>query len=195
MDITTEQVKALRDKTGISIMQCKSALEEANGDVEKAVIILRKKGTAAVAKKSDRDLAAGVIQAYIHNTNQVGALIMLSCETDFVSKNPDFVSLARDIAMHAAASNSAFISRDDVTEDKIAAARSVFEDEAKDKSEEMRAKIVEGKLDSFLKDSVLLDQSFIKNPDVTIQGLIEEATHKFGERIEVSKLERFAISD
>lgn len=195
MDITTDQVKALRDKTGISIMQCKSALEEADGDVEKAIVILRKKGTAAVAKKSGRELGAGVVQSYIHNTNQVGALIMLSCETDFVSKNPDFVELARDIAMHAAASNVSFISRDDVTEDKISAAKSVFENEAKDKPEEMRAKIIDGKLDSYLKESVLLEQAFIKNQDVTIQGLIEEATHKFGERIEVSKLEKFAISE
>ncbi len=195
MDITTDQIKALRDKTGISIMQCKSALEEAEGDVEKAVVILRKKGTAAVAKKSDRDLGAGVVQAYIHNTNQVGTLVMLSCETDFVSKNPDFIELARDIAMHAAASTPSFIGRDEVTEDKIATARSVFEGQAADKPEEMRAKIVEGKLDSYLKESVLLEQPFIKNPDLTVQGLIEEATHKFGERIEVSKLERFAISD
>lgn len=195
MEITTDQVKALRDKTGISIMQCKSALEEAGGDIEKAVVILRKKGTSAVAKKSGRDLGAGVVQAYIHNTNQVGAMVMLSCETDFVSKNPDFVTLARDIAMHTAASNISFISRNDVTDDKLKVAKEVFENEAKDKPEKIRSKIVEGKLDSYLKESVLLDQPFIKNPDVTIQDLINEATNKFGERIEVSKLEKFAISE
>jgi len=193
VDITTEQVKALRDETGISVMQVKKALEEAEGDVEKAKVILKKKGTAAAAKKADRDLGAGAVQAYIHAGNQVGTLVLLSCETDFVSKNEEFVQLARDIAMHAAATSPEYISRDDVTEEKISAARSVFEDEAKDKPEDVRAKIVEGKLDAHLKESVLLEQSFIKDPETTILQLVEGATQKFGERVEISKLERFSI--
>ena len=195
MAITTEQVKALRDETGISVMQCKQALEEANGDVEKAKVILRKKGTAAAAKKADRELGAGTVSAYIHANNEVGTLILLSCETDFVSNNEEFVALARDIAMHATATNPEFISRDEVTPEKVDAARSVFEDEAKDKPEEVRTKIVEGKMDSYLKESVLLEQPFIKNPDMTILALIENATQKFGERVEITKLTRFSVRD
>ena len=195
MAITTDQVKALRDETGISVMQCKQALEEAGGDVEKAKVLLRKKGTVAAAKKADRELGAGTVAAYIHANNEVGTLILLSCETDFVSKNEEFVRLARDIAMHATATNPEFISRADVTSEKADAARSVFEDEAKDKPEDVRTKVVEGKMDSYLKESVLLEQPFIKNPEETIQGLIEGATQKFGERVEVTKLTRFSVRD
>lgn len=195
MAITTDQVKALRDETGVSVMQCKQALEEADGDVEKAKVILRKKGTATAAKKADRELGAGAVQAYVHGNNEVGTLILLASETDFVSKNEAFIALARDIAMHAAATNPEFISRGDVTAEKTDAARAVFENEAKDKPEEVRTKIVDGKMDAFLKESVLLEQPFIKNPDITIQGLIEEAIQKFGERVEISKLVRFSVRD
>lgn len=186
-------IKQLRDETGVSIMQCKKALEEVDGDIEKAKVILRKISAQISAKKSDRELGSGVVQAYIHAGNAVAGVVVLACETDFVAKNEEFVKTAYDIAMHVAAVAPEFISRDEVTDEATAAARAVFEEEASDKPEEMREKIVEGKLTSFLKDKVLLEQSFVKNPEVTIRGLIEEASQKFGERIEVSRIGYFAV--
>lgn len=194
MAITTDQVKALRERTGVSVMECKKALEEAGGDMEKALVILRKKSAAAADKKSDRVLGSGAVQAYIHNTKEVGAMVLLSSETDFVAKNEEFVKLAYDIAMHAAASVYSFISRDQVTEESTRAAREVFEKEAADKPEAMRAKIVEGKMDSYIKERVLLDQPFIKNPEVTIQEMLTQASQKFGEKVVLTECTRFSIS-
>lgn len=192
MAISTENIKELRDRTGVSIMQCKKALEEAEGDMEKALVLLRKKSGDSAAKKADRELGAGTVAAYVHSSKDVGAMVVLACETDFVSKNPEFTQIAYDIAMHAAATNPQFVSRDEVTDEAVAAARSVFEDEAKDKPEAMREKIVTGKMDSYLQEQVLLEQPFIKNPDQTIQDLVEQATQKFGERIEISDCVRFS---
>ena len=195
MAITTEQVKELRDKTGISVMQCKQALEETDGDMEKALVILQKKSAGAAAKKSDRTLGDGVVSCYVHNTNKVGTMIVLACETDFVAKNEEFISLAREIAMHTAASCPDCISRDEVSEEQLKAAKEVFEDEAKDKPDDIRDKIVEGKMDSYFSEKVLLEQPYIKDQDKTIKSLIEEATQKFGERIEVAKCTRFSVYD
>jgi elongation factor Ts len=192
MAITTEEIKSLRERTGLSVMECKKALEESQGDVEKALIILRKKSSAAAMKKADRSLGAGVVSAYIHSSKDVGAMVVLSCETDFVAKNEEFVKLAYDIAMHAAATAPEFVSRAQVTPEATATARAVFVAEVADKPEEMREKIVEGKIDAFLKEKVLLEQQFIKNPDMTIQGLIEAAVQKFGERVEVSECVRYS---
>jgi elongation factor Ts len=193
MEITTDIIKSLRDETGVSVMQCKKALEEAGGDVEKAKVILRKASAAIAAKKSDRALGAGVAAAYTHMGGAVIGAIVLSCETDFVSKNEEFPKLAYDIAMHVAAMNPQFRTKDEVKETDIAAARSVFEEEAKDRPEEMRAKIVEGKIDAFLRDKILLEQSFVKDGNKTIKQLIEEATQKFGEKIEVTQMVRLAV--
>lgn len=190
-----DDIKALRDRTGVSVMECKKALEEAGGDIEKALVILRKKSGRIAEKKQDRTLGAGTVAAYIHSTKEVGAMIVLSSETDFVSKHEDFIKLAYDIAMHVAATAPTFISRADVTEESTRAARSVFLDEAKDKGADMQEKIVEGKMDAYLKERVLLEQPYIKNPDVTIQGLIEEAVQKFGEKISVTKCVRFAVRE
>lgn len=192
MEITTEVIKALRDETGISVMQCKKALEETGGDVEKAKVILRKHSAAIAAKKSDRELGAGTVAAYVHGDSVIGAVI-LSCETDFVSKNDDFKALARDIAMHVAAMAPQFISRKQVTDADVAAAKSVFEQEAAEKPENMREKIVQGKLDSYLSEKVLLEQAFIKDQNVTIQALIDAAVQKFGEKVEVTRMERLSV--
>lgn len=194
MAITTEDIKALRERTGLSVMDCKNALEQVDGDMEKALIVLRKKSSAVAAKKSERKLGAGVVQAYVHASNDVGSLVLLSCETDFVAKNTEFMELARNIAMHATATNPQFISRDNVKEENIAKAKQLFEDEAKDKPEDKRAKIVEGKLNSYLQDQVLLEQPYIKDPQHTINDLVEQATQKFGERIEVSECVRFSVN-
>jgi elongation factor Ts len=193
MAITTEDIKTLRTRTGLSVMDCKNALETAGGDMEKALIVLRKKSSSAAAKKSERTLGAGVVQAYIHASQDVGAIVLLSCETDFVARNQEFKDLAHDIAMHATATNPEFVSRDQVTEDDLVKARQLFEEEAKDKPADKRDAIVEGKLNSFIQDKVLLEQPFIKDPAVSIQQLIEQATQKFGERIELSDCTRLSV--
>lgn len=190
---TTEEIKALRDETGVSVMQCKKALEEAGGDVEKAKVILRKQAAANASKKADRELGAGIAAAYTHAGGQVIGAIVLACETDFVSRNPEFSKLAYDIAMHVAAMNPIFVSRDQVRDEDFAKAREVFEQEAQNVPEANRAKAVEGKLEAFIKDKVLLDQPFVKNPDVTVRQMIEEGVQKFGEKIEVQRMERLSV--
>ncbi|MBP9759829.1 MAG: elongation factor Ts [Candidatus Pacebacteria bacterium] len=193
MAITPNDIKGLRERTGLSVMDCKHALEQAEGDMEKALIILRKKSSAAAAKKSDRTLGAGVVSSYIHSSKDVGSMILLSCETDFVAKHEDFVALAHDIAMHATATSPRFITKTEVKDEDVAKAKQLFEEEAADKPADMRATIVEGKLASYIKEQVLLEQEYIKDPSRTIQQLIEEATQKFGERIEVSECVRFSV--
>jgi elongation factor Ts len=190
---STELIKQLRDDTGVSIMQCKKALEEAGGDLEKAKVTLRKISAQVAAKKADRELGSGAVQAYVHAGNSVAAVVVLSCETDFVAKNEEFIKLAYDLAMHAAATAPEFVTRDHVTQDATAAARAVFEEEAKSTPEDMRTKIVEGKLDAFLREKVLLEQPFVKNSEITIQELLDEATQKFGERIKIAEVARFAV--
>ena len=190
---STESIKQLRDETGVSIMQCKKALEEAGGDIEKAKVALRKISAQVAAKKSDRELGSGAAQAYVHAGNAVAGVVVLACETDFVAKNEDFVKLAYDIAMHVAAAAPEFVSREEVTEEATAAAKAVFEEEAAEKPEEMREKIITGKLEAFVKEKVLVDQPFIKNPETTIQGLLDEASQKFGERVEIARIGRFAV--
>jgi elongation factor Ts len=191
--ITTEQVKELRDKTGISVMQCKKALEEAGGDMEKAIVILRKKSGELSAKKGDRTFKSGAIQAYIHANGLVGTIVELDCESDFVSGNEEFKTLARDIAMHATATNPRFIRKEDVTEADMKTVKSVFVEEVKGKPAAMQEKILQGKLDTYFADMVLMDQPFIKNPDVTIHGLIDAAVQKFGEKIAVARFNRFKV--
>ncbi|USN88098.1 MAG: elongation factor Ts [Candidatus Nomurabacteria bacterium] len=193
MEITSAQLKELRDKTGISVMQCKKALEEAGGDMDKAVIILRKKRSEAAEKKSDRELGAGAIGSYLHNTNEVAALVLLACETDFVSKNDEFVALARDVAMQVAATNPTYVSREDVPAEVIEKAKEVFKGEVEDKPAEMQEKILEGKLSSYFKEQILLEQSFVKNPDHTIGEMITGAVQKFGENISVVKISRLSV--
>lgn len=161
--ITSDQIKALREETGISVMQCKKALEEAGGDREKALAILKEKSAEQAAKKADRELGAGVIQSYIHSNGMMGALVQLASETDFVSNNAEFRSIASDIAMHVTAMNPQYLKADE------AVAAGVGADEA------------------------LLNQPFVKNPETTIQGLIDGAIQKFGEKVELVRFARFEI--
>jgi elongation factor Ts len=193
MEITSTQLKELRDKTGISVMQCKKALEEAEGDMEKAVIILKKKRSEAAEKKSDRELGAGAIGAYIHNTNEVAAMVQLSCETDFVSKNEEFVALAKEIAMQVAASNPTYVTKDQVPAESLKKAEEVFATEVADKPEAMRAKILEGKMASYFKEQILMEQPFIKNPDTTIGEMISGAVQKFGENVSITQISRISV--
>jgi elongation factor Ts len=193
MEISSEQLKQLRDKTGISVMQCKKALIEAEGDMDKAVIILKKKRSEAADKKSDRELGAGAVGSYVHNTNEVASMVLLACETDFVSKNEEFVALAKEIAMHVAATNPQFISRDEIPEEAIEKAKEVFTPELEGKPEDMKEKIMEGKLASYFKDQVLLEQDFIKNPDNTIAEMVTGAVQKFGENVSIAQISRLSV--
>lgn len=193
MQITMDQIKELRDMTGISVMQCKKALEEAGGDMEKALIVLRKKGADSATKKSDRELGAGVIASYVHGGGSVGAMVELGCETDFVSKNEEFKALAYDIAMHVAATNPMYISSSEIGESEKTKALEVFQAEVEGKPENLKAQILEGKLNAFFKEKILLEQSFIKNPDLTIGTLITNAIQKFGEKTEVVRFVRFGL--
>ncbi len=192
-NITTDQVKQLRDQTGISVMQCKKALEEAGGDMDKALVILRKKSGELAAKKGDRTFGSGTVQAYIHATGNVGAIVELDCETDFVSNNDDFKALARDIAMHVTATNPKFLRKEDIKESDLKLAREVFEAEVKDKPAAMRDKILQGKLDTYFSEMVLMNQPFIKNPEMTIQALVDAAVQKFGEKTAVVRFQRFKV--
>lgn len=191
MEITTDSIKQLREMTGVSVMQCRKALEEAGGDLNSAAVILKKHSAASALKKAYRSLAASTIGSYTHDGN-IGAMVLLSCETDFVAKNPEFVTLARDIAMHVAATNPAYITSEEIPEEAKRTATKVFEKEVALKPADMQAKILDGKLASYFKDQVLLDQSFIKDESKTIHDLLNEATQKFGERVEVTRFSRLS---
>jgi len=191
--VTLEQIKSLRESTGLSVMQVKKALEEANGDPVKALAILKKKSKDIAAKKADRTFGAGAIATYIHNKGAVGAMVELSCETDFVSGNEAFQKLAYDIAMHIAASNPEYSSLDKVTTEVKDKARELFVKEVEGKPKDLKEKIMQGKLDAYFKERVLTEQTFIKNPDVTIGELINESIQKFGEKIAVGRFVRYSI--
>lgn len=194
MEINTNQIKELRSLTGVSVMQCKKALEETNGDIEKAKIVLHKISKQSADKKSGRTLGAGVVAAYIHTNGSIGAMIELLCETDFVARNEDFRALARDIAMHIAASAPEYLKIEDVPEEDIQRAKDLFKKDVAGKPKEISDKIIEGKLSAYFGEKVLLDQAFIKNPELTIRALIERAIQKFGERTEIGRFTRFSIN-
>ncbi len=191
MEITTEILKQLRERTGVSVMQCKKALEEANGDVAQAEVILHKRAGAAADKKGDRTLGAGIVGTYVHDS-VIGAMVLLSCETDFVARNEEFMTLARNIAMHISATNPKYLSESDIDEESKNAALAVFQTEVEGKPEEMKEKILQGKLDAYFKEQVLLNQSYIKDESKTIQDLVSEAVQKFGERVEISRFVRYS---
>ena len=193
MEITTEAIKALRDETGVSVMQCKKALEEAEGDLEKAKIILRKVSSSIASKKAERSLGAGVAAAYTHAGGSVVGAVVLACETDFVAKNEEFQRLAYEIAMHVAAMNPLFRTREDITEADFAAVRSVFEKEVQDVPEAARTKAVQGKVEKYLSERVLLEQPYVKDPSTTVRMLLDAAVQKFGEKVEVVRFERLSV--
>ncbi len=194
--VTTDQIKELRDSTGVSVMQCKKALLEAGGDKNKALLILKKKSRDIADKKSGRALGAGVVQAYIHAGGTVGVMVELSSETDFVAKNEEFKKMAYDIAMHIAASNPEYLKNEDIPDEARKAAGEMMEREIDAQGKKdgvMRDKILKGKLDAYFAERVLLSQPFIKNSDITIGGLIDQAIQKFGEKIELSRFARFSV--
>lgn len=195
MTITTKMVKDLRDKTQAGMMDCKKALEQTNGDFEKAVDFLRQKGLAVAAKRAGRATSEGVIATYIHAGGKLGVMVELGCETDFVAKNDDFREFARDIAMHIAAANPISIHRDEVPEAVLAREKDIFVQQAMEsgKPAAIVEKMVGGKIEKFLAEVALLEQKFVKNPDLSIQDLLNELVGKMGENISIKRFARFQV--
>lgn len=191
--ITAEMVKQLRERTGAGMMDCKKVLTEANGDMEKAVELLREKGLAAAAKKAGRVAAEGLVDSYIHGDGRIGVLVEVNIETDFAAKNEDFKAFVKDIAMHIAASRPEYISREEVPADMIEKEKEILKAQAlnEGKPEKVVEKMVEGRIEKYYKEICLLDQPFIKDPDKSIQQLLTEKISVIGENINIRRFVRF----
>ncbi|MFC1671600.1 translation elongation factor Ts [Planctomycetota bacterium] len=195
MAVDASMVKDLRTKTGAGVMACKAALVESNGDVEKAVEVLRKKGIEAAESKAGRKLVEGRIGSYIHFGDRLGVLLEVGCESDFVAKTPEFQELLKDLCMHIAASNPKWLSREDVPEDVLGKEREVYAAQFANKPENVVGKIVEGKLASFFKESCLLEQPYVKDQDTNVGDYIKQYIGKLGENIQVRRFARFAVGE
>ncbi len=195
MKITSQMVKDLRDKTAAGMMDCKKALSETEGDMERAIDLLRQKGLAVAAKRAGRATSEGTIECYIHAGGKIASMVELSCESDFVAKTDDFKEFARDLAIHIAAINPVAITREEIPEDVIAREKEIYVQQALDsgKPENIIEKMVSGKMEKFLKEICLLDQPFVKNPDFTIQELITDLIGKMGESITIKRFSRFQV--
>ena len=199
-DIKAADVKALREMTGAGMMDAKAALIEAGGDTDRAVELLRVKGQASAAKRSDRGTSEGVVASYIHANKEVGALVEVQCETDFVARNEDFAEFAYEVAMHVAAASPTHVSKEDIPEDQVAAERRVFEEKAKEegKPENVVEKIVEGQVNKWARDIALLEQEHVntdKHDSKTIEQLREELAAKVGENVVISRFSCFRIGE
>ena len=197
MTISAAEVKKLRDLTGAGMMDCKTALEQTNGDVEKAIEYLRKKGIASAHKRQDRTANEGVIISYVHPGNRLGVLIELNCETDFVAKTDDFLSLAKDLAMQIAAANPIGIVREDVPEALLTKEKEIFRDQMKDqkKPDHVIEKIIEGKVDKFFQENVLMEQGFVKDPNKTVKEHLLTVSGKLGEKLSIRRYVRFQLGE
>ena len=195
--ITAAQVKKLRDQTGVGMMECKVALTEANGNLEEATTILRKRGLASAAKKTGRSTSQGVVGSYIHLGGKVGVLVEVNCESDFVARTEQFQTLVKEIAMHIAAAEPRYVRREDVPAEVLEKEKSIYsaQVEGSGKPAKIIDKIVEGKLGSFYTQAVLLDQPSIRDPAVTIQQLVAETSAKVGENITISRFARFRVGE
>ena len=193
--ITAELVKTLREKTNVGMMDCKTALTEADGDLEKAETILRKKGIAKADKKADRQTKEGIVASYIHLAGRVGVLIEVNCETDFVAKNENFRDLVKDITLHIAASNPRFLQREDVSPEFIAKEREIAAEQVKGKPANIVDKIVDGKIEKVYSENCLLEQAFIKNPDLTIRELLKSKISELGENLVIRRFVRYAVGE
>ncbi|HEY5859463.1 MAG TPA: translation elongation factor Ts [Actinomycetota bacterium] len=197
-DISAAQVKELRDRTGAGMMDCKKALVETGGDMEKAVELLRQKGLASAAKRAGRSANQGLIEAYIHFNNTVGVLVEVNCETDFVANTDEFKALAKDIALHIASPAAPrFVSREEVSQDEIDHESQIFAKQAQEsgKPENVVDKIVEGKINSYFKEIVLLDQPFVKDDSKTVQQLLDETSARVGEKVAVKRFVRYKLGE
>ncbi len=195
MEISATMVKKLRDQTGAGMMECKAALTEANGNIEEATTILRKRGLAQATKKAGRTTNEGLIGNYIHMGGKIGVLVEVNCESDFVARTDDFQGLAREIAMHIAAASPQFVKREDVPADLLERERSIYRDQVKDKPAQVIEKIVDGKLNSFYEQVCLLDQPSIRDPKISIGALLQQAVARLGENISVARFVRFKLGE
>ncbi|HEV8630090.1 MAG TPA: translation elongation factor Ts [Thermoanaerobaculia bacterium] len=197
MSVTPQMVKELRERTGAGMMDCKNALLEANGEMEQAIDVLRKKGLASAAKKAGRVTAEGAVGSYIHAGGKIGVLVEINCETDFVARTDQFQELVRDIAMHIAAADPRFVRREEVTAEVLLRERAVQRERtlAEGKPEKVVDKIVEGRMEKFFAETVLLEQPFVKDPDKTVGNLITEKVSKIGENIQVRRFARFKLGE
>ncbi len=202
MAVSTDQIRQLREMSGAGMMDCKRALEEAGGDIQKAFTILREKGIARAAKRADRATGQGVVESYLHATSpdfppQLGVLIEVNCETDFVAKGPDFRKLAKELALQVAGFGARWVSRDDVPDEVLVAEREVYEARARQdgKPEQVIPRIVEGQIEDFLKHNCLMEQDYFREPGHTVQQLIAENISKLQENITVRRFARFNIRE
>lgn len=197
MQVTTDMVKELRERTGAPMMDCKRALVESRGDLDEAVDVLRKQGMASASKKAGRHAGEGLVGSYIHAGGQIGVLIEVNCETDFVARTDEFQALVKDLGMHVAAANPRFLSRDEVTEDILAREREIYRQQALQtgKPENVVERIADGKMEKFLAETVLLEQPFIKNPEISVQEMVAEKIGKLGENIQVRRFARFRVGE
>jgi len=196
-NISAEQVKQLRDKTGAGMMECKAALTEANGNLEEAITLLRKRGLAQAAKRAGRTTAQGTIGSYIHMGGKIGVLVEVNCESDFVARTDDFSNLVKEVAMHIAAASPKWVRREDVPAADIDREKSIYRGqmEKENKPANVMEKIIEGKLGSFYSQFVLLDQPFVRDDKVTISQLVAQASAKTGENIQISRFVRFRVGE
>ena len=197
MAVSTSQIKELREKTGVGIMDCKTALKECDGDINKAIDYLRKKGIATAKKRSSRITSQGQVMSYIHAGGKIGVLVEVNCETDFTGKNEDFSIFVKDLAIQIAATSPTAIDRESIPQDILEKEREIYATQAKEsgKPEKVIEKIVEGKLKKFFSEACLLEQPFVKNPDITIQDLINEMIAKTGENIVMRRFVRFQLGE
>lgn len=197
MEISAELVKKLREKTGVGLMDCKEALKHASGDMEKAVEYLREKGLAKLQKRSGRVSSEGTIASYIHTGGKVGVMVEVNCETDFAANSKDFQEFAKDVAMQITAANPLYVKREEITADVIEKEKEIYRRQALDsgKPEKIIDKIAEGKLEKFYQEVCLMEQSFIKNPDITVKGLLEGLVVKIGENVVIKRFVRFQLGE
>ncbi len=195
MNITSQMVKELRDKTNAGMMDCKKALTDTSGDMAKAVDLLRQKGLAVAAKRAGRETKEGVVETYIHAGGKLGVMVEVGCETDFVAKTDDFKAFAKNIAMHIAAANPVAINREEVPADVLQREKDIYVNQAQEsgKPQQIIEKIVGGKVEKYLAEICLLEQKYVKNPDLSIQDLLNELVAKMGENISIKKFARFQI--
>ena len=195
MKITSQMVKELRDKTNAGMMDCKKALTKTEGDLEKAVDLLRQKGLAVAQKRAGRATSEGIVECYIHAGGKLGVMVEVGCETDFVAKTDEFLAFAKDIAMHVAASIPVAVSREEEPAELVDRERDIYTAQALEsgKPENIVEKIVTGKIDKYISEICLLDQKFVKNPDLSIQDLLNELIAKMGENISIKRFARFQI--
>ena len=197
MAVSAATVKELREKTGAGMMDCKKALAETDGDIQKAVDYLRQKGLAAAAKKADRTAADGAVAAYVHPGGKIGVLVEINCETDFVARTTEFQSLIKDIAMQVAAANPRFVRREEVSAEELEKEKAIYRQQALEtgKPEKVVDKIIEGKMERFYSEACLVEQSFIKDPDKSVTDVVNDAIARLGENIQIRRFARFHLGE